>query len=151
MLLLGSIYKARPVPYAMRQKVWEEIDRLVAEGMLEPVDHSDWAAPVVAVLKSDKKSVRLCGDFRMTVNPVSKLNRYPSQRWRTYSLLWKVEYAQGVVPIHPMACRRQAYFRKPWKTYCGAFPMSPCTSTTFLSRVRPRLSTYSHWKKCSDD
>ena len=69
--------KARTVPYAMHQKVGEEIDRLVSEGTLEPVDHSDWAAPVVAVLKSDKKSVRLCGDFRMTVNPVSKLNRYP--------------------------------------------------------------------------
>ena len=69
--------KARTVPYAMHQKVGEEIDRLVSEGTLEPVDHSDWAAPVVAVLKSDKKSVRLCGDFQMTVNPVSKLNRYP--------------------------------------------------------------------------
>ena len=61
----------------MHQKVGEEIDRLVSEGTLEPVDHSDWAAPVMAVLNSDKKSVRLCGDFRMTVNPVSKLNRYP--------------------------------------------------------------------------
>ena len=41
------------------------------------MDYSDWAAPIVAVLKSDQKSVRICGDFRMTVNPVSKLNRYP--------------------------------------------------------------------------
>lgn len=29
------------------------------------------------VLKSDCKSVRICGDFRTTINPVSKLNRYP--------------------------------------------------------------------------
>ncbi len=26
--------------------------------------------------RCDRKSVRVCADFRMTVNPVSKLNRY---------------------------------------------------------------------------
>ena len=69
--------KARTIPYAMREKVSEELDRLVAEGTLEPVDYAEWAAPIVAVMKSDRKSVRICGDFRTTVNPVSKLNRYP--------------------------------------------------------------------------
>ena len=28
-------------------------------------------------LKQDRKSVRICGDFSVTVNPVSKLDRYP--------------------------------------------------------------------------
>ena len=69
--------KARVVPYALRDKVNAEIDRLVQEGTLEPVDVADWAAPIVPVLKGDKKSIRICGDFRMTVNPVSKLDRYP--------------------------------------------------------------------------
>ena len=55
----------------------EELDRLVAEGPLKPVEYSDWAAPIIAVVKSDKKSVRICGDFKVTVNPVSKLHRYP--------------------------------------------------------------------------
>ena len=54
-----------------------ELDRLVAEGTPEPVEYSDWAAPIVAVVKSDRKSVRICGDFKVTVNPVSKLHRYP--------------------------------------------------------------------------
>jgi hypothetical protein len=31
----------------------------------------------VPVLKSDKASVRIYGDFRTTVNPVSKLDKYP--------------------------------------------------------------------------
>ena len=66
--------KARTVPYAMRAKVEEELQRLVDEGTVE---YSDWAAPIVAVVKSDRKSVRICGDFRTTVNPVSNLNRYP--------------------------------------------------------------------------
>ena len=49
------IYRAFFLCYAMRAKVEEEIDRLVSEGILEPVEYADWAAPVVAVLKSDKK------------------------------------------------------------------------------------------------
>ena len=64
----------------MREKVEAEIDRLLSEGIIEPVEYADWAAPVVAVLKSDRKSVRLCGDFRMTVNPVAKLHRHPIPR-----------------------------------------------------------------------
>ena len=73
-------HKARTVPYSMRDKVEEELQRLVTEGTLEAVDYSDWAAPIVPVLKSDHKSVRICGDFRTTVNPVSKLNKYPIPR-----------------------------------------------------------------------
>ena len=69
--------KSRVVPYAFREKVSAELDRLVQEGTLEPVDVADWAAPIVPVLKKDKTSVRICGDFRMTVNPVSKLDVYP--------------------------------------------------------------------------
>ena len=44
---------------------------------MEPVEIADWAAPIVAVLKHDKSTVRICGDFSVTVNPVSKLDRYP--------------------------------------------------------------------------
>ena len=70
-------FKAHSVPYAMREKVEAELDRLVAEGTLVPVEYSDWATPIVAVVKSDRKSVWICGDFKVTVNPVSQLHRYP--------------------------------------------------------------------------
>ena len=56
------------------------IESLVEEGTLEPVEFSNWAAPIIPLLKSDKSSVRICGDFRITVNPVSKLDRYPIPR-----------------------------------------------------------------------
>ena len=55
----------------------KELQRLQEEGTLEPVDMAEWAAPTVPVLKRDKSSVRVCGDFRVTVNPVSKLDKYP--------------------------------------------------------------------------
>ena len=60
----------------MCEKVEEELDRLVA---LVPMEYSDWVAPIVAMVKSDRKSIRiiLCGDFKVTVNLVSKLHHYP--------------------------------------------------------------------------
>ena len=67
--------KAHTLSYSMRAKVEEEIDRLVSEGILEPVEYADCAAPVVVVLKRDRKGIRLCGDFCMTVNPIAKLHR----------------------------------------------------------------------------
>ena len=72
--------KARSVPYFYQEKVEKELDRLVEEGTLEPVEHFEWASPIVAVLKQDKQSVRICGDFKQTVNPVTKLDRYPIPR-----------------------------------------------------------------------
>ena len=46
--------------------------------MLEPVMLSEWTVPIVAVLKQDKPSMRICGD--QTINPIAKLDRYPIPR-----------------------------------------------------------------------
>ena len=37
---------------------------------------SHWAAPIVPVLKADN-TIRICGDYKVTVDQVSKLDRYP--------------------------------------------------------------------------
>ena len=58
----------------------EELNRLVMEGIIEPVQYAQWAAPIVPVLKSDKLSIRICGGFKMTVNQASRLDRYPIPR-----------------------------------------------------------------------
>ena len=55
-------YRSRPISYAMTQKVDNEIDRLLKEDIIEPIEISDWAAPVVPILKGDG-SIRLCGDY----------------------------------------------------------------------------------------
>ena len=55
--------KARQLPYAMRSKVEDELKRLVKEGPLEKIDYADWATPIVAVLKRDMKSIRICGEI----------------------------------------------------------------------------------------
>ena len=68
--------KARPIPYAMRDKVSEQLDTMENQGILEKIDHSSWATPVVCIPKKDK-NVRICGDFRTTVNASIDVNTYP--------------------------------------------------------------------------
>ena len=74
-----KFFKPRTVPYSMRDKVDAELQRLQSQGVLEPVQFSEWAAPIVPVLKSDG-SVRICGDYKSTVNQVSLNDQYPLPR-----------------------------------------------------------------------
>ncbi|XP_049276050.1 uncharacterized protein K02A2.6-like [Rhipicephalus sanguineus] len=68
--------KARKIPFSLLDKVSAELDRLVAEGIITPVSYSEWATPVVPVLKRDG-TVRICGDFKVTLNPVCEMESYP--------------------------------------------------------------------------
>eukprot|EP00731_Ephydatia_muelleri_P017649 Em0010g747a len=74
-----SFFKPRPVPYALRARVEEELKRLETAGIIEPVSHSDWVAPVVPVVKGDG-NIRLCGDYKVTINRVASLEKYPLPR-----------------------------------------------------------------------
>ena len=68
--------RARSVPFSLRGKVSNEIDRMVNLGIMYPVSHSDWATPVVPVPKKDG-TVRLCGDFKVTLNKFLNCEKYP--------------------------------------------------------------------------
>ena len=67
------------MPYSMRDKVNQELEKLQQQGIIEPVQFSEWAAPIVPVLKSDG-TIRICGDYRLTVNQASLVDTYPIPR-----------------------------------------------------------------------
>ncbi|XP_064465302.1 uncharacterized protein K02A2.6-like [Ornithodoros turicata] len=85
---LPKFFKPRPLPFALKEGVTQELQRLQRDGVLVPVKSSEWAAPIVPVPKKDGR-VRVCGDFKVTVNPVTQLEKYPIPRiedlWNTLS------------------------------------------------------------------
>ena len=47
-----KFFKPRTVPYAIRDSIMNEIDRLERAGILKQVTHSEWATPIIAVKSS---------------------------------------------------------------------------------------------------
>jgi len=64
------------VPFAIRRKVEEELTSLLQENVITQVEHSEWATPVVPVIKPTG-AIRLCGDFKVTLNPHLISDTYP--------------------------------------------------------------------------
>ena len=85
--------KARAAPYALRTNIEPELERLELEGIISPVEFSEWAAPIVPVTKPSG-TVRICKDCKLTINKVSKLDNYPIPKTKhllaTLGRLWVV-------------------------------------------------------------
>ena len=63
-----------PVTCVLGDKVAAELSRL-EKGVLKKVESSDWATPIVPVLKPDG-TVRICGDFKLTLNQYLDVPEY---------------------------------------------------------------------------
>lgn len=67
--------KTCTLPYAMRLKVEEELTRLQTQGMIFSVRFSDCGKPRLSASIPDGY-VRICVDYKRTINQVSILIRY---------------------------------------------------------------------------
>ncbi|CAF4937693.1 unnamed protein product, partial [Rotaria magnacalcarata] len=72
----SKFFKARSLPFAYRQAVELDLNRLVSANVLEPINTANWAAPIVVVPKPGGK-VRLCADFSTGVNQALDIDQYP--------------------------------------------------------------------------
>lgn len=71
--------KARPVPYSLKTAVSAELDRLEEMNIIKKVTYSKWASPIVVVERGygEKRKVRICGDYKVSVNQVARTEHYP--------------------------------------------------------------------------
>ena len=70
-----KFFKLRPVPFALKEKIVGEPWRLEKIGVLEKWSFLDWATPIVPLLKPDG-SVRVCGDYKVTTDPVLEVSEH---------------------------------------------------------------------------
>lgn len=74
---IQPVYKPkRPVPFAAYPAIDAELNRLENIGVIEKVNYSQWAAPIVAVTKANG-TTRICGDFSTGLNDALESHRYP--------------------------------------------------------------------------
>ena len=68
--------RPRSVPFAIKGAVEQELERLEKgyRGIIVKVSHSDY--PIVPVVKANHQ-LRVCGDFKVTLNPVLDIEQYP--------------------------------------------------------------------------
>ena len=63
------------MPFALKDKVAAELDRLQAEGIIAPTKFLQWAAPIVPIVKK-AGSIRICGDYKQIINKCAKTEIY---------------------------------------------------------------------------
>ncbi|XP_064482922.1 uncharacterized protein K02A2.6-like [Ornithodoros turicata] len=71
--------KARSLPLSLKPAVEKEIERLIKNDVWTPVQTSEYATPIVPVVKKDG-GIRLCGDYKVTLNPQLVAESYPLPR-----------------------------------------------------------------------
>ncbi|XP_015279713.1 PREDICTED: uncharacterized protein K02A2.6-like, partial [Gekko japonicus] len=68
--------KYRKVPIPLKPRIEAELDKLIEQGVLEPVPFSRWETPIVTPVKPDG-SVRICADYKCTINRALQQHSYP--------------------------------------------------------------------------
>ena len=70
------------MPYALNERIEKELERLVKDDIYEPIQYSNWAAPIVPIRNNDG-TVRICGDYKQTITRHLYVTNTLSQKLRT--------------------------------------------------------------------
>jgi transposase InsO family protein len=120
--------KARQIPYALKTRVEDELRSMIEEGILKPVEHSEWATPIVPVIQDQGRKVRICADYSCTVNTQLQVPSYPLPRFD--ELLAKVQGGK----IFARLDIRKAFFTLPIDEESG----KTLTLNTHLGLLQPQ-------------
>ena len=74
-----KFFKPHPVPFALKHKVENELNRLEEEGIIKKVQSAEWAAAIVPIIKEDG-TIKVCGDYKVTANQAILVDSRPILR-----------------------------------------------------------------------
>ena len=74
----GMHYPARSLSFSMKTMIEEELKRLIAAGIIYPIDNPAISAPIVPVVKQSGASrpIRICGDCSLKLNRIIDRDSY---------------------------------------------------------------------------
>ena len=115
-------YPARPVPLPLQAAVGDELNRLVRIDILKPVEPTktpiQWATPIVPVIKANGQ-VRICGDFKLTLNKWVQTDNYPFLRFEDIVAKLNGSTVFSVINL------RDSYLQIPIaEEFCGLFTIA---------------------------
>ncbi|CAM1297650.1 Uncharacterised protein r2_g702 [Pycnogonum litorale] len=81
-------FKARPVPFAIRDDLTKGYEEGIAKGVWKPIQFNDYGTPVVPHRKAHisgtlKPKLRICGDYSVGINNQLETHRHPIPLPRT--------------------------------------------------------------------
>ncbi|CAK9291465.1 unnamed protein product [Gordionus sp. m RMFG-2023] len=95
----------RRLPFSWIEEIDKELDKWLRDGIIKPIVHSEWATPLVPIKKPDN-SLRLCIDYRVTVNKCVINEKYPLPRieqllanLRGDTLFSKIDFSNAYLQI----------------------------------------------------
>jgi len=69
-----KFFQPRTIPLVLKSKVEAELNRLEKDGIISKVKYSMWGTPIVLIIKPSG-DIRICGDYKVTLNPFLKQER----------------------------------------------------------------------------
>lgn len=74
-----KFFKARSAPYALKDRIENQLQALEKEGIFFKVNTSQLTTPIVPVMKKSGE-IRICGDLKVTINQVLEAEKYTLPR-----------------------------------------------------------------------
>ena len=133
------------MPYALRTKVEQELDRLEKSGIIEPVQFSEWAAPIVPVVKRDG-AIRVCGDYKLTANQDFESwtrTRYPRSTTLSLNCLEARPLASS---ISPMLISSWPWIKNPNKSLLSTHTRGNIDIVSHLAFILHHRFSRGRWK-----
>ena len=141
-------HKLRPIPYARRQFLDEEVERLLAIGAISPADPGacPYASRTVLATKKDG-TLRMCVDYR-DLNAQTEKDAYPLPRidgvWPTLSKAKYFASLDLLMGYHQVSMSEKDRYKTAFITHRGLFvynvmPFGLCNAPATFQRVMEKI------------